>query len=301
MDSVVGVLCARVKVEEKWLIEMLAEAGIPARPFPPTGAPLPIGPVPMGPLATSVAGGVAVEVSGVVVDRMTDRIVAGALLPTLRAMGTQVIDAGLAATGNRLSIASALTAAGIPRPATLLACSEDAGLAAVHQFNDQATLLPLDGGSPEIPLADRDIAEAVLEHREVLGASVNRVSLVQEGTYVAGSRVEVLVIGGAVAASSGEVSFDVTELALSTAAALNAMLLGVTVVHTVAGPVVWDVQAVPQFRDMLVTDRQSIAAAFVALLNSSRRHVASPESLLADLPWNAEIRSEVNGDVVLSA
>ena len=129
MATGVSVLCARVKVEEKWLIQALAKAGVPARPLPPTGAPLPIGPVPSGPLAAGAVSGVAAEhlseTTGVIVDRCADRTVAAAVIPALRAMGRRVIDAGLAATGNRLEIASALAAAGVPRPATLLATSED--------------------------------------------------------------------------------------------------------------------------------------------------------------------------------
>jgi glutathione synthase/RimK-type ligase-like ATP-grasp enzyme len=294
MDSAIGVLCARVKVEEKWLIEMLAGAGIPARPFPPTAAPLPIGPVPTGPLATSVAGGVAAEVSGVAIDRLADRVVAGALLPTLRATGVRVFDAGHAATGNRLTVASILAAAGIPRPATMLACSEESGLAAVRELGCPVTLMPLDGGIDEIALADRDIAEAVLEHREVLGSSVAAVALVQAGVRAALPVTEVLVVGGRAIADGA--SLEALELARATATVLNASILGVTIAVTAGGPVVWDVQATPRFRDLLATEQDAIASAFVALIQGS-----SQPRTTGTLLWNAELRGEVTGDVVLSA
>jgi glutathione synthase/RimK-type ligase-like ATP-grasp enzyme len=245
-----------------------------------------------------VAGGVAAEVCGVVLDRLADRIVAGALLPTMRAIGTQVIDAGLAATGNRLSIASTLASVGIPRPATLLACSEDSGLAAMREFGYPATLLPLDCGSDEIQLRDRDIAEAVFEHREVLGASLNNVSLIQAGAAETLKRVDVLVIGGDAVASSEPVSIETLELASAAASTLRASMLGVTVAFTASGPVVWDVQAVPRFKEMLVTHRDAIATAFARLVGQVR---PSGAVSFGHVPWNAEIRGEVTGDVVLSA
>ena len=83
VSTVVSVLCARVRMEEKWLIESLAQAGVPARQLPPSASPLPVGPVPAEPLATQVVGGDAAEVSRVIIDRCADRIVAGAIVPDL--------------------------------------------------------------------------------------------------------------------------------------------------------------------------------------------------------------------------
>jgi [lysine-biosynthesis-protein LysW]--L-2-aminoadipate ligase len=300
--TVVSVLCARVKVEEKWLIETLAAAGVPARPLPPTSTPLPIGPVPSGPLATTLGGGV--EVPAVVVDRCLDRIVAGAIVPMLRAMGTIVIDGGLAATGNRLAVASALAAAGIPRPATLLATSEDAGMAAVKELGYPATLLPLDSGTPEIPLVDRDIAEAVLEHREVLGASMNAVSLIQAGTRSMSSQTDVLVIGGHAVCPSDPAT---AELAESAAAVLGASILGVTVSATAAGPVVWDVRAVPEFRGLLASNAFTISKALLGLIQTCLDRADMQSSGPVQIPFTSgftegmPIRREVTNDVVLSA
>ena len=303
----VSVLCARVKVEEKWLIQALAAAGVPARPLPPTGAPLPIGPgpVPSGPLAADAVSGVAAELfeaTGVIVDRCTDRTVAAAVIPALRAMGQRVIDAGLAATGDRLAIASALVSAGIPRPATLLATSEDAGLAAVAQLGFPATLLPLDPGEPEIPFCDRDIAEAVLEHRAVLGSGASTVSLVQGGAC-AGSRVDVLVVDGRAITAADAESATLAEMA---AGALGASVIGVSLARTERGLVVWDVSAVPAFREQITVHGPAIAA---ALLNLIATDCESPKNaddavqllLMGELAGGVSARREVANDVVLSA
>src|SRR5262245_18003519 len=111
--ATVGVLCTRVRVEEKQILATLATAGVPALPLAPTSSPLPMCPVPTKPSFAAAKDGAAADI---VIDRCQNRAVAAAILPLLRAQRARVIDAGLAATGNRLDIAMSLAAAGIPRP-----------------------------------------------------------------------------------------------------------------------------------------------------------------------------------------
>ncbi|MBW3612073.1 MAG: serine protease, partial [Actinobacteria bacterium] len=80
-----------------------------------------------------------------------------------RALGAVTLDAGLAATGDRLAVATALATAGLPRPETRLACSPEAALLALAEFGYPGTLLPLAAGAPPVVLHDADAAEAVLE------------------------------------------------------------------------------------------------------------------------------------------
>lgn len=306
MATGVSVLCARVKVEEKWLIQALADAGVPAHPLPPTGAPLPIGPVPSGPLASDAVSGAAAELvaggAGVIVDRCADRVVAAAVIPAMRALGHRVIDAGIAATANRLGIASVLASAGVPRPATLLATSEEAGLAAVTTLGCPATLLPHDPGEPEIPFCDRDIAEAVLEHRAVLGSGASAVALIQAGAC-AGSRSDVLVIGGrAITAADAETA----KLAEATAAVLGATVIGVSLARSAHGWVVWDVSAVPAFRAEISIHGHAIAEAFHSLAGSqgdTRQSAGETVHVLqmGEMSGGVSIRKEVASDIVLSA
>lgn len=312
MSTVVNVLCARVRMEEKWMIEALAEAGVPARQLPPSDSPLPVGPVPAEPLATQVVGGDAAEVSRVIIDRCADRIVAGAILPVLRSLGITVIDGGLAAAGTRLSVATALAVAGIPRPATLLVTSEDSGLEAVSQLGYPATLLPLDFGLTEMPFMDRDIAEAVLEHREVLGGSRSSVALIQSGVCHDAARVDLLVSGGKVVAMSGAGAGDISldrafEIAENTASVLGASLLGVKVVSSNQGLVVWDVNPVPDFRTLAAIGERSIATEIAANVAARLTEIAAGPSvlnghaLLAPFGFGNILGREVSDGVVLSA
>ena len=268
MTAAVGVLCARVRVEEKQLLTALATAGAGAMPLPPTGAPLPIGPVP----PTAPFGAPGGIVAQVVIDRCQDRAVAAAVLPVCRALGGLTLDAGLAATGDRLATATALAAAGIARPTTRLVCSEEAALAALDEAGYPATLLPLVAGSAPALLHDRDAAEAVLEHRAVLGSGHEALALIQGGAP-AGAKLTVIVVGGRAvgliepAAVNGWARHQVEaiELAEAAAAALGASVIGVEIAVAAGEVVVWDTQAVPEFRAAAPLGRATVAEALAAL------------------------------------
>jgi hypothetical protein len=278
-------------MEEKLLIEALAAAGVAASPLPPFPTPLPVGPVPSQPFAVTVANGVAE--SNLVIDRLADRAVAGAIVPVMRGMGASVLDAGIAASANRFQIATALAAAGLPRPHTLLVTSEDAGLIAVKELGWPATMLPLDPGAGEIVFLDRDIAEAVLEHREVLGGSVRALALIQGGAG-AGGRIDLVVVNGRAAgfAEHGERSVPLAcaiELAEATAQSLGAALLGVTIANGTDGAVVWDVQPVPAFKSMTAIGERSVVAAMAALVGSRLHGPSAACAGMPDKPVSSEL------------
>ena len=244
--ATVGVLCARGRVEEKALMAALAEAGIVSALFPPADEPLPVGPSPIAPC------GDPFPVPQIVIDRHPNRQIARAVLSACRALGVPALSAGLAATGDRLDVASALERAGLPRPRTALCTSEDAALQAVRALGLPATLLPLDLQSTGITLLDEDAAEAILEHRAVLGGTGQSLNLVQAGAPQAAELVSVMVIDGvAWTAQNGHeaaASSAVRRLAEETALALGADLIAVTLFVRGDDVLIWDVTPVPEFR-----------------------------------------------------
>ena len=317
--ATIGVLCARARVEEKQLMAALAEAGARPTPLPPANVPLPIGPHPAtpSPYADTASGGVEARV---IVDRCQDRAVAAAVLTACRALGATTLDAGLAATGDRLAIAGALSGAGLPRPETRLACSPEAALAALAEIGYPGTLLPLTAGAAPVVLLDVDTAEAVLEHRSVLGSSREALALVQGGAP--SSRATVVVVEGrAVAATAPEDGDRAThasplptacQLAEQAAAAVGASVVGIEIALTGAGPVVWDIDPVPEFRHAVplgdVTVAEAVAACAVARLgiDAGRMTVQGQmpgRAIEVDEPdWRrANPRREVRDGVVLSA
>ncbi|MFL5759468.1 MAG: hypothetical protein ACJ789_07010 [Thermomicrobiales bacterium] len=303
MIAKVGVLCTRVRVEEKQLIKTLADAGVPALPLAPTSLPLPICPGPPKPFFAPANDGTVAEV---MIDRCQNRAVAAALLPVWRAKGVRVIDAGVAAISDRLATAMALAAAGIPRPLTDLVCAEDAALLALDRCGYPATFLPLAPGSKEIVLIDEDTAEAVFEHRHVLGAKADLIGLVQTGIALGSDRVTVIVVDGvAVAVDSHDhdvpkAAYGLAELA---AKALGASLIGIEVAHMAAGAVVWNVNPIPDFRDAIALGETTVAEAIAKLAvewAGSLRPDAIAVELLDDGQGGA-LGREVPDDVALSA
>ena len=251
----VGLLCSRVRVEEKGILAALNGAGVPGCTVPP-GQPLP------APLADATA-------PGVIVDRCADRTAAGVLLGLYEAEGVETIDAGLAARRDRVEITLALSAAGLPVPRMRVAVGEDAALATVATEGPQ-TLMPLTPGQPGITLWDRDTAEAVFEHRWVLGGRTENIFVLFSGAPTTGERALLTVVGGNVAGletAMAEVPSPVeaSHLASRAAFALRASLAGIELAWTAAGWVVWDIVPVPDFRAAVPTGDVPVAAAIAAL------------------------------------
>jgi glutathione synthase/RimK-type ligase-like ATP-grasp enzyme len=308
MGTVVNVLTARKRVEENQLLQSLALAGVPAEVLSPTSNPLPIGPVPGQPSAAfAVDGGFAnLEV---IVDRCQNRSVAQSLVPLLKATGAAVIDAGLAASGNRASIAAVLSRAGLPRPATYLVTSEEVGLASLEYLSYPSTYLPLTTSGAEITLLDRDTAEAVFEHRGMLGGAPAALGILQEGCCYGNSRYSVLVVDGrAVAVSASAESpvktADAIGLAVAAARALDADILGVDIVATPLGLAIWDVNPVPDWRDLVQVGPVSPADAVAEL---AARRALPRETTINRLPLHEEtdlsarLGLEVRDGVALTA
>jgi glutathione synthase/RimK-type ligase-like ATP-grasp enzyme len=305
MMGTIGVLCARIRVEEKQIAAALAEAGASMQPIQPAALPMPPAPPTPLPPAPALAGGLAGDI---VIDRLQNRAVASAMTRSLRLHGATVIGAGLAASGDRLAVATALANAGVPRPACWFAPDDATALAAIEQAGYPATLLPLAYDSKPIILLDRDTAEAVTEHRMVLGSGVERVSLIQAGTNLAGAVI--IVVGGrAVAAQTAEgatLPAAVIRVAEAAAVAVDADICGVQIIDGVQGPQVWDIDPAPDFRHASPIGSQSAAEAIAALATSrsaahASDHATAMASANALLSTFACDREEIRGDVILTA
>ncbi|MBA3450441.1 MAG: hypothetical protein H0T18_04435 [Chloroflexia bacterium] len=300
--ATVGVLCARGRVEEKALMTALAEAGIVSALFPPAEEPLPIGPLPIAP------GGRPFPVPQIVVDRHVNRQIARAVLTTCRALDVPLLSAGISATGDRLDVASTLAAHGLPRPATALGTSETAAMASVMALGLPATLLPLDLESRPVQILDIDAAEAVLEHRAVLGGSVGSLGLIQAGSPAADHLVTVIVIDGVATAQNStrrtRIPGAALRLAEDTARALSADIIAVAILLGAgsAAPIVWDVQPVPEFRQAQPLGDLSVAGAIARLVDRRLGSVLATSIAVDNTPdWSNLVRQGTRRDFVISA
>jgi [lysine-biosynthesis-protein LysW]---L-2-aminoadipate ligase len=265
MESI-GILCERVRVEEKQIVAALEGAGLPAVPVPPVDLPIAIGAGPHDTSIESLAGQHAL-----LIDRCPERTAGNHLVSLLTEAGTRVLGAGLASTGSRLDVTRVLAAAGIPRPRTMFVGSEKAGLSAVRSLGYPSTLMPLAFGKRPLPMFDDDIAEAVLEHRNTLGSASARSMMVLEGSPSVAEVMEVMIVDGEVVATTtpGKTALrhgDALRLAEQVADVLDAQIIAVRIAQTASGLVAWDVDPAPEFRHFDPAGPLTVAEAIGSLV-----------------------------------
>ncbi len=84
--------------------------------------------------------------------------------------------------GNKLETSSALIAAGVPSPRCQVAFTPESALAAIEALGYPAILKPAVGswGRLLAKINDRESAEAILEHKEILGSYEHSIFYIQE-------------------------------------------------------------------------------------------------------------------------
>ena len=99
--------------------------------------------------------------------------------------------------GDKLATSAALKKAGVPQPKTVLAFAPDAGIAAIEEMGYPVVLKPVVGswGRLLAKINDRDAAEALLEHKSVLGSVQHSVFYLQEYIEKPGRDIRVFVVG----------------------------------------------------------------------------------------------------------
>lgn len=294
--TVTGVFCARVRVEEKQIIGAFGDAGAVAMPVLPANAPMPPGPAThrVSPDA-AVDGTIDINDPNLttIIDRCQNRYVAEATMPLLRARGVRVIDAGIAGCGTRLQVASALAEAGLPRPATLVGFSEDSANQAVRQIGVPSSLFSLKAEHGWTPMLDDDTAEAVIEHRMVLGSDAEAVVLIQAGAPAETDVSMIHVIDGrAIAIEGAAENAEAIALAERTARTLRASIIAIQIVVLNRTMVIWDVLPVADFRGAQLLDAITIGESIAALTLSGRELEPISQACTA---WNAEVRHGVSG------
>jgi [lysine-biosynthesis-protein LysW]--L-2-aminoadipate ligase len=161
----IGVLCSRVRVEEKLLFEAFEDLGLPVTRLDERE------------IAARV-GAYAPEVD-VVLERSISTSAGLVASLLLESAGVRVVNSYATASvcADKIRTTLALETAGVPQPRTIIALSPEAALEAVERIGYPAV------GSWGRLLArvnDRDAAEAIIEHKEVLGGISHHVYYIQE-------------------------------------------------------------------------------------------------------------------------
>jgi [lysine-biosynthesis-protein LysW]--L-2-aminoadipate ligase len=99
--------------------------------------------------------------------------------------------------GNKLETTSALVRAGVPTPRTKVAFTPQSALAALEEMGYPVVLKPAIGswGRLLAKVNDREAAEALLEHKQVLGSYHHSIFYIQEYILKPGRDIRAFVIG----------------------------------------------------------------------------------------------------------
>jgi [lysine-biosynthesis-protein LysW]--L-2-aminoadipate ligase len=183
----IGVLYSRIRVEEKLLLEHFDQRGVAYDLIDD------------GELAFDLQDGVGWRRYAAVLDRCISQSRALAALSVLNAWGVPTINSHhtVAVCGDKLMTSAALTTAGIPTTRIKVAFTSEAALQAIEEIGYPVVLKPVTGswGRLVSKINDRDAAEAVLEHREVLGSTQHAVFYIQEYIPKPGRDIRAFVVG----------------------------------------------------------------------------------------------------------
>src|SRR3989442_1549888 len=99
--------------------------------------------------------------------------------------------------GDKINTTTALIAAGVPSPRTLIAFTPESALEAIESLGYPVVLKPAVGswGRLLAKISDRDAAEALLEHKDTLGSYQHAIFYVQEYVDKPSRDIRSFVIG----------------------------------------------------------------------------------------------------------
>ena len=185
-DPVVGVLLSRVRVEEKLLLEALERRGVRTKLIDDREVVLRLEERP----------DLGVDV---VLERCIQHSRALYALAVLEAHGIPTVNSFEVADvcGNKLLTTMRLIRDGVPSPRTRLAFTPESALLAVEELGYPAVLKPLVGSWGRLisKVNDRDAAESILEHKDVLGTYMHSIYYVQEYVDKPGRDIRAFVVG----------------------------------------------------------------------------------------------------------
>jgi [lysine-biosynthesis-protein LysW]--L-2-aminoadipate ligase len=182
----VGVLCSRVRVEEKLIFEALRERGVDSERIDDEAIILGL---------TEGVGGY-----DVVLIRCLNHSRALYASKLLGENGQRTVNTYevIATAGDKLLTSLALAKRGVPTPRTKVAFTAQSALEAIEQMGYPVVLKPLNGswGRLLAKINDRDAAETILEHKHTLGGYHHSIFYIQEYIEKPGRDIRSFVVGG---------------------------------------------------------------------------------------------------------
>ena len=258
----IGVLYSRVRVEEKWIFGAMEKRGIDYDRLDDRAIFFDLDhPAPW-------------KVYDAVLERSISYNSGLYALRILNSFGVKTVNTAAVAEicGDKLTTSALLSQAGIPQPRNMAAFSTESALEAIEKFGYPVVLKPVVGswGRLLAKINDRDAAEAVLEHKSILGSVQHSVFYIQEYIDKPGRDIRAVVVGDRVltaiyrksphwitnTAKGGEgeicpITPEIESLCLRAAQAVGAGVLAVDLVeHPQKGMLVNEVNHTMEFHSL---------------------------------------------------
>ncbi len=183
----IGVLYSRVRVEEKWIFAAMERRGIDyerlddRRIFFDLDHPEPW------------------RQYDAILERSISYTNGLYALRILNGWGIPTVNSAAVAEacGDKLATSSALGRAGVPQPRNVIAFTPESALQAIEEMGYPVVLKPVVGswGRLLAKVNDRDAAEAILEHKSVLGSYQHSIFYIQEFIKKPGRDIRAFVVG----------------------------------------------------------------------------------------------------------
>ncbi len=186
--------------------------------------------------------------------------------------------------GNKFLTTMALLRDGVPTPRTRIAFTQESALAAIEELGYPAVLKPVVGSWGRLlsKVNDRDAAEALLEHKDVLGTYIHSIFYVQEYVPKPERDIRSFVVGDECIcaiyrssrhwitntaqggrASNCPVTPEIADLSLRAARSVGGGVLAVDILEAPEGLLVNEVNYTMEFRNSIETTGVNIPARIV--------------------------------------
>jgi len=277
----IGVLCSRVRVEEKMIFAALRERGVDYERIDTRKVAFELGGDNLGRTKKF-----AIRYDAVLV-RCLSHSRAYYLTRWLDGLGMPAVSPHhtVATCGDKLLTSAALQEASVPIPRVVVAFTPEAALEAIEELGYPVVLKPVHGswGRLLARVNDRDAAEAILEHKATLGGYVHSIFYIQEYVDKPGRDIRTLVAGDEVVyavyrrsahwitntARGGEplpcpLTPEIVDLSLKAARAVGGGIVAVDLLETAQGRLlVNEVNHTPEFHGAMQATEADIAGKIV--------------------------------------
>jgi [lysine-biosynthesis-protein LysW]--L-2-aminoadipate ligase len=182
----IGVLCSRVRVEEKLIFAAMQKRGVDYKRIDARNV-------------TFSLGGSNLDQCDAVLVRCISHSRAYYLTRWLEELHVPAVSPhdAIATCGDKMLTSAALQEAGVPIPRTVIAFTPETALEAIEEMGYPVVLKPLFGSWGRLlsKVSDRYAAEALLEHKQVLGGYQHSIFYIQEYVEKPGRDIRSFVVG----------------------------------------------------------------------------------------------------------